>query len=89
MVITATEFVGERGEVRSEGMPSRPCRVFLTHETPYRDELGQAASYKSRAEVALIEAGRVQVDDQLLVGCDFYNVISYDDGSDDGIVRGL
>lgn len=89
VAITATEFIGGRGEVHCSGLPSRPCRVFLTHEALYRDELGQAIGYKTRAEVALIEAGRVQVDDQLLVGCDLYNVISYDDGSDDGIVRGL
>lgn len=89
VAITATEFIGDPCEVRSAGMPPRQCRAFLAHEAPYRDELGQAASYKTRAEVALIEAGRVQVDDQMLVGCDLYNVISYDDGSDDGIVRGL
>ena len=38
---------------------------------------------------ALIEVGRLQVDDQLQVGGVLYNVIDYADESDDGIVRGL
>lgn len=89
LAITATEFVGEAATALPAEQPPRPCRAFLVHEAPYRDELGQATSYKTRAEVALIEAGRLQVDDQLQVGGVFYNVIDYADESDDGIVRGL
>lgn len=89
LAITATEFVGEVATALPAEQPARPCRAFLVHEAPYRDELGQATSYKTRAEVALIEVGRLQVDDQLQVGGVLYNVIDYADESDDGIVRGL
>ncbi|WP_339521735.1 hypothetical protein [Pseudomonas sp. EA_35y_Pfl2_R111] len=90
LAITATEFVGECAAAIHEGQPPRPCRVFLLHDAPYRDEFGQATSYRTRAEVALIEAGRPQADSsQIEVGGVLYNVIDYADQSDDGIVRGL
>lgn len=89
VVITCSELAGTPGEYRPlEGVPA-PCRVHLTHEAPYRDELGQTTDYRTRAEVALIEVGRPQPDDQLLVGGVLYNVIAYADESDDGVVRGL
>ncbi|WP_447590154.1 hypothetical protein [Aquipseudomonas campi] len=89
LAITATEFVGECAEYLPAGQPPRPCRVFISYEAPYRDEAGQATDYRDRAEVALIETGRVQVDDQLRVAGVLYTVISYADDTDDGIVRGL
>lgn len=89
VAITATEFVGECGEYQPAGQPPRPCRVFINYQAPYRDEAGQATDYRVRAEVALIETGRVQVDDQLRVAGVLYTVISYADDTDDGIVRGL
>lgn len=90
LAITATEFVGECGSAIHEGQPPRPCRVFLLHDAPYRDEFGQATGYRTRAEVALIEAGRPQADSsQIEVGGVLYNVIDYADQTDDGIVRGL
>ncbi|MCY1293538.1 hypothetical protein D9M70_428020 [compost metagenome] len=89
VVITASELVGQPAELRVAGQPPDCCRVFLSHQAPYRDDLGQTTSYKTRAEVALIEAGRVQVDDQMLVGGVLYNVIAYADDTDDGVVRGL
>lgn len=90
LAITATEFVGECGTALPAGQPARTCRVFLQHEAPMRDELGQVTAYKTRAEVALIEAGRLQAGyDQLSVGGVTYNVVDYDASSDDGIVRGL
>lgn len=90
VAITATEFVGEAGLALPDGLAPRSCRVFLVHEAPYRDELGQTTSYKTRAEIALIEAGRLQADaDQIEVGGLLYNVVAYADQSDDGIVRGL
>lgn len=90
VAITATEFVGEQGIARPAELAPRPCRVFLLHDAPYRDEMGQATGHKTRAEVALIEAGRLQPDtDQLEVGGVLYSVIDYADQSDDGIVRGL
>lgn len=90
VALTATEFIGEAGVAMPDGLPPKVCRVFLVHEAPYRDELGQATSYKTRAEVALIEAGRLQAEtDQIEVGGALYNVVDYADQSDDGIVRGL
>ena len=90
LAITATEFVGECGEAMPLGLPARRCRVFLQHDAPLRDDMGQVTAYKTRAEVALIEAGRLQAgSDQLRVAGVTYNVIDYDASSDDGIVRGL
>lgn len=90
LAITATEFVGEAGYARPAELPEKPCRVFIQYEAPYHDDQGQVTSYKTRAEVALIEAGRLQADvDQLEVGGVLYNIIGYVNDSDDGIVRGL
>ena len=89
LVITASELVGQSGEYRPDGQPPKACRVHLTHSAPYLDELGQVTDYKTRAEVALIEVGRPQVDDQLLVAGTLYSVIDYAADSDDGVVRGL
>lgn len=89
LAITATEFIGEQGEYRPDGAPPRPCRVFLNPEAVHRDEAGQATGYRMRAEVALIETGRVQVDEHLVVGGVEYLVTDYDNDTDDGVVRGL
>lgn len=87
--ITADEFIGQPAQYRpQEGVPV-PCRVHLTHEAPYRDEMGQVAEYKVRAEVLVIEVGRPQADDQLMVAGTLYTVIAYADETDDGVVRGL
>lgn len=87
--ITCSELVGEPAEYRpQEGVPA-PCRVHLSHEAPYRDEMGQVTEYKTRAEVAIIEVGRPQQDDQLKVAGALYTVIGYADETDDGVVRGL
>ncbi|MFF6557878.1 hypothetical protein ACET39_31950, partial [Pseudomonas aeruginosa] len=56
---------------------------------PWLDENGQATAYRIRAEVALIETGRVQVGDLLEVDRVRYYVVDYADGTDDGFVRGL
>lgn len=87
--ITADELIGQCGEYRPQGRPPVPCRVFLNHDATYLDENGQAVRYRVRAEVALIETGRVQIDEQLLVAGTLYNVIDYADDSDDGVVRSL
>lgn len=89
LVMTATELVGEVAEFRSAGVPPVACRVHLTHAAPHLDDMGQVTGYKTRAEVALIEVGRPQVGDQLLVAGTLYNVIDYARDSDDGVVRGL
>ncbi|WP_395501828.1 head-tail adaptor protein [Ectopseudomonas mendocina] len=87
--VTGEELVGQPGQYLSaDGVP-RCCRVHLTHEAPYRDELGQVVSYMTRAEVAIIEVGRPQAGDQLRVEGDLYVVANYADDTDDGVVRGL
>ena len=90
LAITATEFVGECGTALPAGQPARPCKVFISYDAPWRDESGRVAEYKTRAEVALIEAGRLEPgQDQLQVCGTLYNITDYDRDSDDGIVRGL
>lgn len=89
LVLTCTELIGQPGQyLPADGTP-RCCRVHLTHEAPYRDELGQVTSYMTRAEVAIIEVGRPQEGDQLRVSGVPYVVAHYADESDDGVVRGL
>lgn len=89
LVLSCDELVGEMAEYRPDGGAPLSCRVHLTHSAPYLDDMGQVTDYRTRAEVALIEVGRPQVDDQLMIGADLYSVIAYADDSDDGIVRGL
>lgn len=86
---SADEFVGDPALCRRQGRPDVPCRIQLNYEAPYLDEDGQVTSYRTRGEVVLIETGRVQVDDQFAVGDEVYNVIAYDESSDDGVVRAL
>jgi hypothetical protein len=86
---SADEFVGEPALRRTPGCPDAPCRIQLNYEAPYLDPDGQATSYRIRGEVVLIETGRVQVDDQFIVGAEIYNVIAYDESSDDGVVRAV
>lgn len=89
LVLSCNELIGLAAEYRpAEGLPV-PCRALLLHQAPYLDGDGMVTDYKTRAEVAIIETGRVQVDDQLLVAGQLYNVIQYARDSDDGIVRGL
>lgn len=89
MQLACSELIGQPGEYRAEGQPPRSCRICLIHSAPVVDEAGRVTDYQTRAEIALIEAGRPQIGDQLVVGDVTYNVIAYDDGSDDGVVRGL
>lgn len=89
LVVSAEELAGEPGQYIPQGGVPLGCRVHLTHEAPYRDELGQVVSYMTRAEVAIIEVGRPQEGDQLSVEGVPYVVANYADDSDDGVVRGL
>ena len=89
IIVSCYELIGHPAEYRpAEGRPV-PCRVHLTHEAPWLDEMGAVTSYKTRAEVALIEVGRPQGGDQIHIMGTLYNVIAYADESDDGVVRGL
>ena len=89
LVLSCDELIGQTAEYRpAVGVPLA-CRAHITHEAPWLDELGQVTDYKTRAELAVIEVGRPQVDDQLLIAGQLYNVIAYAADSDDGIVRGL
>lgn len=89
LAITATELVGETAEYRAAGAPPRPCRVFMNYDALTSDEIGRDTGYRIRGEVALIETGRVQVDDRLKVAGVDYVVIDYANDTDDGIVRGV
>lgn len=89
LAVTATEFVGMSGLYRPESGAQLPCMVHLTFAAPYRDEMGKVTEYRTRAEVALIETGRVQPDEQLMVDGVSYLVLGYVDESDDGVVRQL
>jgi len=87
--ITAEELVGAPAQYLPQDMAPRSCRVLIQHEAPWLDDMGAVTDYKTRGEVAIIEAGRVQIGDQLSLSGVTYNVIAYADGSDDGVVRGL
>ncbi|MCC3681229.1 hypothetical protein LLE81_11395 [Staphylococcus epidermidis] len=87
--MSCEELVGECAEYWPPQGLRRTCRVFLNTSAPYLDELGQVIDYRLLAEVALIEVGRVQVDDQLRVRGVLYNVIGIANRGDDGVVRGL
>ena len=89
LAITATELIGEPAQYRAAGAPPCQCRVFMNYDALHLDENGQATSYRIRGEVALIETGRVQVDDLLKVSGVDYVVIDYANDTDDGIVRGV
>lgn len=89
MVMSCAELVGQCAEYRPQsGMPVA-CRVHLAHLAPYLDDMGQVTDYKTKAEVAVIEVGRPEEGDQLLIAGALYNVIGYARDSDDGVVRGL
>ena len=87
--IAATELVGQQATLLPDAGGAVSCRVFLQHEAPVLDAMGQVVDYKTRAELALIEVGRPQSGDVLQVAGVSYQVIDYDDRSDDGIVRGV
>ena len=89
VVLSCDELIGQPCQYLPAGGAAKACRVHLTHQAPWLDELGQVTDYKTRAEVALIEVGRPQVDDQLQIGSDTYVVIQYASETDDGVVRGL
>lgn len=88
LVLTCDEFIGQCAEYRTE-YGSKRCRVHLTHDAPYLDDLGQVTEYRVRAEVLLFEVGRPQVDDILIVSGVQYVITQYADQTDDGVVRGL
>lgn len=90
LAITASELVGLPGQALVNGLAPRPCRVFLAFDVPFMSpDHAQGPVLRTYAEVALIEAGRVEQGDLLLVGADRYEVLSLAADRDDGVVRGL
>ena len=89
LVLSCDELVGQPAEYRPAFEVPVACRAHLMHQAPYLDDLGQVTDYKTRAEVAIIEAGRPQVDDQLFISGALYNIVAYARDTDDGVVRGL
>lgn len=89
LVITVDELVGQPAEHRRQGEPFGACRAFVVFSAPLLDEFQQVADHRTRAELALIETGRVEPGDQLRVAGQLYAVTGYADNSDDGVVRGV
>ncbi|MFU6375156.1 hypothetical protein ACM792_08215 [Metapseudomonas otitidis] len=90
LAITASELVGLPGQALVNGLAPRPCRVFLAFDVPFvNQEYAEAPILRTYAEVALIEAGRVEEGDQLEAGGVRYTVLSLAKDRDDGVVRGL
>ncbi|MCO7558065.1 hypothetical protein [Metapseudomonas otitidis] len=90
LAITASELVGLPGQALVSGLAPRPCRVFLAFDVPFvNQEYAEAPILRTYAEVALIEAGRVEEGDQLVASGVRYTVLSLAKDRDDGVVRGL
>lgn len=89
LIMSCDELVGQPAEYRPAVGTPKACRVHLTHEAPYLDDMGQVTDYRTRAEVALLEVGRPQRGDQLMIAGVLYTVIAYASETDDGVVRGL
>lgn len=90
LAITASELVGLPGQALVSGLAPKPCRVFLAFDVPFvNQEYAEAPILRTYAEVALIEAGRVEEGDQLEADGVHYTVLSLARDRDDGVVRGL
>jgi hypothetical protein len=90
LAITASELVGLPGQALVSGLAPKPCRVFLAFDVPFvNQEYAEAPILRTYAEVALIEAGRVEEGDQLEADGVRYTVLSLAKDRDDGVVRGL
>lgn len=88
--ITGDELMGVPGQALVNGLAPRPCRVFLAFDVPFvNQEYAEAPILRTYAEVALIEAGRVEEGDQLVASGVRYTVLSLAKDQDDGVVRGL
>jgi hypothetical protein len=89
IVLTCSELTGQPAEYQPQAGEPQACRVHMNYSAPWLDELGQVTDYRIRAEVALIEVGRPQQGDHLLVAGVLYQIIAYANDTDDGVVRGL
>lgn len=89
LYISCDEFIGRPATYYPQGLAPKNCRVHLIHDAPYLDDFGKVTSYRTKAEVLLIEVGRPQEGDQIKIGPTLYNVTQYADDSDDEVVRGL
>jgi len=89
LTASCDEFVGQPAIYQQPGRSQKACRVHLQHSAPYLDELGQVTSYRTKADVLVLEVGRPQPDDIITVAGQRYIVTQYADNTDDGVVRGL
>ena len=89
LVASCDEFVGQPAEYVGQ-TGRRRCMVHITHNAPYLDELGQVTSYQHKAEVLVLEVGRPQPGDKIIMADgSAYTVTQYASDTDDGVVRGL
>lgn len=89
LVLTCDEFVGAGAIYYPSGEPPTRCRVHLTHAAPYLDDFGKVTSYRTKAEVLLIEVGRPQENDRIMIDGVMFIVTQYASDTDDGVIRGL
>lgn len=90
LAMSCEEFVGIPATVQREGLAPLCCRLFLAFDVPFLNaQYDQAPVLRTYAEVALIEAGRVEEGDQLEADGVRYTVLSLAKDRDDGVVRGL
>lgn len=89
LVMTAWELIGDSAAYRAPGVPLQTCRVYLRYKTPFYDQNGQVVDYRTFAEVAQIETGRLEAGAELYIGTETFHVIAIADDVDDGVVRGL
>lgn len=89
MVISASELIGDAGEYLPSGATVPvPCRVFLSTDSPITAKGGKA-EYRMRAELSVLEVGRLQPEALLTVAGIQYRVMGLVEESDDGAVRAV
>lgn len=88
-VMTADELVGLPAWFEPMAGVERPCRVYLEYSAPLLDDLQQVVEHRTRAQLALVETGPIEVDDQLRVAGARYRVMGFAQDSDDGVVRSV
>ncbi|QNM94904.1 hypothetical protein [Chitinimonas koreensis] len=87
--LSLTELVGEPAVYRPAAGDDRPTRVFVQADAPQPGSVMRRPEYRLRADLPVVEVGRPQAGEQLLVGATTYVVVGPVEGGDDGIVRSL